>query len=121
MQTRYVYLLRYILMITDVIMLNLVYFASFYITLNLGKSAFGRALHQHYVVVCNLIWLFNTAVFGLYSLYGARKLERIYRATWRSVALHVFIFAFYLLLSKNVDFSRPSLSYFMLCLHFPLS
>jgi putative colanic acid biosynthesis UDP-glucose lipid carrier transferase len=104
-------------MITDVIMLNLVYFASFYITLNLGKSL-SEEQHQHYVVVCNLIWLFNTAVFGLYSLYGARKLERIYRATWRSVALHVFIFAFYLLLSKNVDFSRTFVVVFYALLAF---
>jgi putative colanic acid biosysnthesis UDP-glucose lipid carrier transferase len=117
MQTRYVYLLRYILMITDVIMLNLVYFASFFISLNLGKSL-SEELHQHYIVVCNLIWLFNTAVFGLYSLYGARKLERIYRATWRSVALHVFIFTGYLLLSKNVDFSKTFLVVFYVMLAF---
>lgn len=115
MQTRYVYLLRYILMITDVVMLNLVYFAAFYITMALGKSV-SEELQRHFIVVCNLIWLFNTAVFGLYTLYGARKLERIYRGTWRSILLHILLFALYLSLSKNNDFSRTFLVVFYVLL-----
>ena len=68
MLTRYIYLLRYVLLITDVIMLNIIYFSAYYLSLSLGKSI-SDELHQHYLVVCNLIWLFNTAVFGLYTLY----------------------------------------------------
>lgn len=110
-QTRYIYLLRYILPVTDVIMLNLVYFTAFHVTGDLGKSLTDE-INRHYVVVCNLIWLFTTALFGLYSAYGARKLERIYRGTWRSVVLHFLIFAVYLLFSRTGDFSRAFLLVF---------
>lgn len=110
-QTRYIYLLRYILPVTDVLMLNLVYYTSFYVTGDLGRSL-TTEINQHYVVVCNLIWLFTTALFGLYSSYNARKLERIYRGTWRSVVLHFLIFSVYLLFSRNGDFSRAFLLVF---------
>lgn len=117
MLTRYIYLLRYILLITDVIMLNILYFSAYYLSLNLGKSV-SDEVHQHYLIVCNLIWLFNTAVFGLYSLYGARKLTRIYRGTWRSVALHMVLFTGYLMLTRNQDFSRTFLAIFYILLSF---
>lgn len=111
MQTRYLYLLKYILPITDIVMLNFVYVLSYYLTGYLGKTV-SYELWQHYMVVCNLIWMFNAAVFGLYSEYGSRKLERIYRSTWRSVALHGVIFAVYLLFSRDIEFSRTFLVVF---------
>ncbi|WP_048903545.1 undecaprenyl-phosphate glucose phosphotransferase [Pedobacter sp. V48] len=122
MLTRYIYLLRYVLLVTDVIMLNIIYFSAYYLSLSFGKSI-PDELHQHYLVVCNLIWLFNTAVFGLYTLYGARKLTRIYRGTWRSVALHIVLFTGYLMLSKDHDFSKTFLLtfYVMLCFSFLLN
>lgn len=111
MQTRYLYLLKYILPITDIVMVNMVYALAYYITEFLGKSV-PDELWQHYLVVCNLTWMFNSVIFGLYSEYGFRRLERIYRATWRSIALHVVIFALYLLYFKDLEFSKTFLAVF---------
>ncbi|PTT02670.1 undecaprenyl-phosphate glucose phosphotransferase [Pedobacter sp. HMWF019] len=122
MQTRYVYLLKYILLITDLLLLNTLYYGAFHITLFLGKSI-SQEINIHYIVVCNLIWLFNTAVFGLYTFHGSGTLEKIYRGTWKSVALHIVLFAGYLLLAKNVGFSKTFLVVFysMLTLVFILN
>jgi len=120
MQTRYLYLLRYILPITDILMLNLLYFSSYYIANYLGKSV-AYELVQHYLVVCNLIWIFNGLFFGLYSEYGARRLERIYRGTWRSVIAHFILFSVYLLFQKDVEFSRTFLVVFYVLLVFCFS
>ena len=114
-QTRYIYLLRYILPVTDVIMLNIVYFASYYIMRDLGRSVSGE-INQHYIVVCNLIWLFSTALFGLYTAYGARRLERIYRGTWRSTGFHFVLFSIYLLFTRDGEFSRLFLVIFYVLL-----
>lgn len=111
MQTRYLYLLKYILPITDILMLNMIYILSYYLTEYLGKSV-SYELWQHYIVVCNLIWMFNSAIFGLYTEYGARRLERIYRGTYKSILLHAVLFAVYLMLAKDVDFSRTFLLVF---------
>ena len=121
-QSRYIYLLRFILPVTDILMLNLVYYLSYYITGDIGK-ALSDELNQHFVVVCNLIWLFSTALFGLYSAYGARRLERIYRGTLRSIILHFAFFTIYLLFSKHADFSRTFLVIFygLLSLSFVLN
>ncbi|RDC54277.1 undecaprenyl-phosphate glucose phosphotransferase [Pedobacter chinensis] len=113
--TRYLYLLRYILPVTDVIMLNLVYFLAYYLTPLLGKEVHGE-IDRHHVVVYNLIWLFSTAIFGLYTSYGSRKLERIYRGTYRSLVMHFVLYISYLLFSAEDDFSRTFLIVFYLLL-----
>jgi len=122
MLTRYVYLLRYVLLITDVIMLNIVYFLAFYLSLSFGKSV-STELHRQYIVVCNIIWLFNTAVFGLYTLYGARKLTRIYRGTWKSILAHMALFVVYLIFFNSLYFSKTFLLifYFLLTFSFILN
>jgi len=109
-QTRYIYLLRYILPITDVIMLNLIYFLAYYLTDDFATVS--NEIERNYIIVCNLLWLFSTALFGLYTAYGARRLERIYRGTWRSVVFHFVFFAIYLVFSRNADFSRTFLVVF---------
>ncbi|UKT63243.1 undecaprenyl-phosphate glucose phosphotransferase [Pedobacter mucosus] len=111
MQTRYLFLLKYILPITDLLMVNVVYFFSFELTRFFGRSV-NSELQWHYVVVCNLVWIVCTTSFGLYTDYGSRRIERIYRGTWRSVILHFFLFAFYLFFSKQNDFSRTFLVVF---------
>jgi len=103
-QTRFIYLLRYILPVTDVIMLNMVYFASYQIALAMGKSI-SVEVNRHHLVVFNLAWLLSAAVFGLYTTYSTRKLERIYRGTWKSMVFHFVLFSAYLLFSKE-GFSR---------------
>lgn len=115
MQTRYLYLLKYILPVTDIVMLNLVYILAYYVTEYFGKTV-SYELWQHYMVVCNLTWMFNSAIFGLYSDYGSRRLERIYRGTWRSIALHAVTFALYLLFSRDIEFSRTFLVVFYVLL-----
>jgi len=114
-QTRYLYLLRYILMITDILVLNIVYIGAYYLTSHLGKEV-NDELNKHYLVVCNLLWLFNTAVFKLYSAYNARKIQRIYRSTIKSLFLHFVLFSIYLLFAKDFDFSRTFLVLFYVLL-----
>lgn len=111
MQTRYLYLLRYILPVTDVLMLNCIYFLAYYVTNYLGKYV-SYELLQHYVVVCNLIWLFVALLFGLYTEYSARKVERIYRGTLRSILVHFVLFSLYLLFLRDNEFSRTFLIVF---------
>lgn len=118
-QTRYNYLLRYILLVTDVIMLNVVYFLSYFIAEQLGKQLIEER-DINFLIVCNLIWFFCATFCGLYSLYGMRRLERIYRETWRSIAFHFILFTVYLLFSRNSEFSRSFLLIFygLMCLFF---
>jgi putative colanic acid biosynthesis UDP-glucose lipid carrier transferase len=111
MQTRYLYLLRFILPVIDLLMLNAVYALAYYIANKAGNSGLLE-LQVHYIIVCNLLWLLNAFIFGLYTEYGARRIERIYRATWRTTVLHSILFTFYLFFVKNTDFSRTFLVLF---------
>jgi Undecaprenyl-phosphate glucose phosphotransferase len=116
-QTRYNYLLRYVLMATDAILLNAIYFLSFYLTSEFGKLV-SHEISASNVVVCNLIWLLCALFFGLYSLYGTRRLERIYRDTWRTIIFHFLGFTVFLLFILDSEFSRTFLVIFYSLLFF---
>ena len=115
MQTRYIYLLRFILPVIDLMMLNAVYFLAFYVTSQLGIFAHAE-WHTHYVIICNLLWLLNSFIFGLYTESSTKQIENIYRATWKIVLLHGALFTCYLFFFKDSDFSRALLIVFYVLL-----
>jgi putative colanic acid biosynthesis UDP-glucose lipid carrier transferase len=104
-QTRYNYLLRYVLLITDMALLNVIYFCSFYLTLYGGKSL-SNEINFKNLVICNLSWMVCALSFRLYSVHGTRKLERIYRHTWRTLISHCLCFTLFLFFFKEGYFSR---------------
>ena len=48
----------------------------------------------------------------LYGEHTIYKLELIYRATWRSIALHAFLFLTYLFFTNHITFPREFLAAF---------
>lgn len=110
-QTRYVYILRYVLPMVDVLMLNIVYLMSAHIALALGRNL-SYEVNRPHVIICNLIWLLSTAFFGLYSTYTSRKIERIFRGTLRSTTLHFVLFTVYIVFFNQDAFSRAFLLIF---------
>lgn len=105
MQTRYLYLLRFILLISDLILVNLLFFISFQLSSKLG-GFIDKEVYRQNIFTCNLIWLLCTSLFRLYGEDTILKLESIYRATWRSIALHSFLFLGYLFFTYQIDFPR---------------
>lgn len=86
-------------------MLNATYFLAFYVNVKVDLGL-ASEWQTHYLVICNLLWLINSLVFGLYSEYGAKSIERIYRATWKVFLLHAVFFTFYIFFSRDSEFSR---------------
>ena len=122
MQTRYLYLLRFILVISDLIFLNVLFFVSTQISNKLG-GYIDENIYRQNLSTCNLIWLVCTSLFGLYRVQTVLKLESIYRATWRSIALHCFLFFTYLIFTYHSGLPRHFLVIFYgsVCLGFLLS
>lgn len=105
MQTRYLYLLRFVLAITDLLLINVCLFVAFHLS-NKYANPLGFYLYRHYIIVSSLIWLLTTSVFRLYGEEIVFKLVNIYRATYKSVALHLFIFLVYITFTNQSDFHR---------------
>ena len=108
-------MLRFILPVVDLLMLNVVYFLAFYLTSQLGSYAHGE-WHTHYLIICNLLWMLNSFIFSLYTESSAKNIEKIYRATWKTVMLHGALFTCYLFFFKDSDFSRALLVVFYILL-----
>lgn len=98
-------------------MLNFVYYLAWYITDQLGKEV-SFEIVQHQIIICNLTWLFNASIFGLYTEYNARRIERIYRATFKCILVHFVLFSLVLLFQNDQDYSRTLMLVFYVLLLF---
>jgi putative colanic acid biosysnthesis UDP-glucose lipid carrier transferase len=105
METRYFYLLRFTLAWTDLVLVNMCFFLSYYLSNKYG-IAIEKHIYQHAAIICNLIWIICTGIFKLYTEHTVHKQEFIYRATWKCIALHLALFIAYLFFSNSVDFSK---------------
>ncbi|MDB5135604.1 MAG: Undecaprenyl-phosphate glucose phosphotransferase, partial [Mucilaginibacter sp.] len=101
---------------------NLCFFLGYYLTDHYFVSI-DKNLYFHNIALCNLIWVICSGFFRLYTQQIIRKEELIYKATWKSVALHTCLFVMYLFASNYGDFSKYFLIIFysLLILSFILS
>ena len=114
-QTRYLFLLRIVLSITDLMMLNLAFILSFYFL-----EVMGQLLHplsyKKYLIVINLIWVVSSSIYRMYHVEMVETIEAILRVTWRSLVLNIFIFLIYLTFNNDSNLSREFLVVFYLLL-----
>src|SRR5688500_7475264 len=111
MQTRYLYILRLLLTISDLMLINICFFVSFYLCNKYGNPI-PEHIYKNNVLICNLIWLLSTGIARLYAEDTIDKLESIYRATWRSIVFHIFIFLVYLVFANLDEFPRTFIASF---------
>jgi putative colanic acid biosynthesis UDP-glucose lipid carrier transferase len=102
-QTRYVYIISYILPVTDVIFLTLYLITFYHLTGFMG--GLPTEVGKNYLIVCNLIWLLSSAMTGLYTVNGAEKSKQLYIRTLKSILLHAVMFCIYLVFSGSNHFS----------------
>lgn len=112
-QTRYLFLLRIILSITDLLLLNIAFFISFSILKFLDKQLIlNPSSYQKYLVLVNLIWLVSSGVYKMYHVEMVKTVEVILRVTWKSLLLNVFIFLAFLTFTNDNYLSREFLFVF---------
>ncbi|GGC45156.1 undecaprenyl-phosphate glucose phosphotransferase [Parapedobacter defluvii] len=115
MQTRYIFLLKFVLAFTDLLFLNTAFFAAGEIT-RLYFYANTEILYSYYLPVANLLWMLSGGMFRMYMQATMDSLENIYRATLRTAILHGVLFSVYLLLAhrQGVDASAFLFSFYVL-------
>ncbi|MDB4925320.1 undecaprenyl-phosphate glucose phosphotransferase [Mucilaginibacter sp.] len=104
MQTRYLYLFRFILALSDLLLFNICLTGALYLTHK--HSYIDPYLQRQYTITANLIWFLCAGLFRLYSEEIVCKLVSIYRATYKSVLLHGFLFLAYIFFTNQNDFPR---------------
>ncbi|CAN5445940.1 undecaprenyl-phosphate glucose phosphotransferase [soil metagenome] len=122
MRTRYLYLLRVILIGSDMMLINACYLFAFYFVDHF-RLELSDELYQHFLIIYNMCWLVSSSLFSLYRSHIVRRLESIYRSTWKSLLAHGFLLGCYLIFTKNTLYSRQFLFflYSTLCAGFLVS
>jgi putative colanic acid biosynthesis UDP-glucose lipid carrier transferase len=116
MRTRYLYLLRLALVASDLLLINVCYLLAFYFV-DRFRRELSEELFHHFLIIYNMCWIVSSSLFLLYRSETIRRLESIYRTTWKSLLAHGFLLGFYIIFTKNTLYSRQFLFflYSMLC------
>lgn len=107
MKTRYLYLLIFILAVSDLLIINMVYLITFAYLVKDATSFNG--IYQDGLIVSNLVWLVSSFLCKLYTEKTVRRIDYIYSATFRSFMLHFALFACYTAFFKEKAISREFL------------
>lgn len=105
MRNRYLYFLRIVLILCDLIMINGCYWACYFL-INLIWNKLEFETYVDFVSPFNLIWLVTVILFRMYNDETVRKIEILMRATWKSVVTLMILFSLYLFVTKNYALSR---------------
>lgn len=104
MKTRYLYIMYFIMSVTDIITINLSY-----ITANKYHD-FTTNASVSQLIVANYLWLLAALYFGLYSRKFVHSLKNVYQLTFKSFIVFTFLFFPYVAITK----SNPPLSFLVL-------
>lgn len=111
MQNRFIYSVCFILAFLDLLIINGSFFLAFFSASSSGERLTFSMYKQHLINV-NLIWIISSNVFHLYSKSNIKKIEQIFRGTWKSISVHLLIFVASILFLDQTGISRVFLEYF---------
>ena len=110
METRFTYLLKYIVALSDVVLISVL----FLVSSGLAETYFGvdiKNQYRYYLPIISSLWLIAAFIFGMYSTIGLGKLEQLYRNTWRTALMHFLLFGITLTV---IEFQGVSYQFFLL-------
>jgi len=111
MQSRYLYSLRLLLAGCDLLLLNMAFFAAFFIGNQLDKALHFEH-YRSYLININILWVLSSTMLTLYARNTVTSLEKVYRATFKAMLAHLVLWSFYLFFSKDQQISRTFLGLF---------
>ncbi|MEJ5961911.1 undecaprenyl-phosphate glucose phosphotransferase [Pedobacter immunditicola] len=116
MKNRYLYSFRILLILTDILLVNCSFFIAYNVAIHL-KMNFTFEYNFNLLLNINLFWIISSIILRLYSVNSIKSLEQLYRASWKSTALHMIFFMLYLIINLNSSIPRSLLFlfYFVLC------
>jgi hypothetical protein len=105
-------ILRFLLSLSDIILLNMCLFVGTYLSNKYGNQ-YNKNIYLHSVLPVSAIWVLVTNLFKVYNEYTVYKLADINRATWRSILAFSLLFELYTKIT--VPYGFPSyFTYFFL-------
>ncbi|WP_345950887.1 undecaprenyl-phosphate glucose phosphotransferase [Mucilaginibacter sp. PAMB04274] len=110
METRSFYILRYALAFSDMLLVNLCFYAASNLS-NTYDSTFTLD-YRYDLIISNLLWILCTSIYGLYFDKTIHKLESVYKTTSQSIILHLVLFLTFLFFCEQTHFPRRFLIYF---------
>lgn len=98
MKTRYSYILHYLLIITDLLVINCAFFFAWYLVFGINPASF-QGSHKNIILINNIVWLFLSSFFGMYRKDRLLNLRTIFKSCFKAYLGHIVLMGFYLFFS----------------------
>jgi FlaA1/EpsC-like NDP-sugar epimerase len=96
METRYLYIFRFILFVSDILLIIVSFISGYFLVYNAGSQIEYPATYWQNIILSCVLWPISSGIFCLYTATTLRSREAIYCATLRSLLLYAFFFQAYL-------------------------
>ena len=93
-----------VLIITDFLTINFCYYFSVQILqkINLGLSI---NIYRHHWLFYNFFWISSVGFWRVYQFEMLQSMEKLYRATLRTVSSFIFVFIAFLYITNDTEFT----------------
>lgn len=98
MEKRQLTILRFLLSLSDLIVLNMCLFVGSYLS-NKYWGQHDMVSYLSYLLPGNALWIITTSIFRVYGEYTVYKITDINKATWRSILVYTLFFQLYVKLT----------------------
>ena len=112
MENRLFYTICLVLAISDLLIVNGVFFLTGYVLRASGNAYTLSANFRGSLINVNLIWLISSNLFQLYNKVAIKSVEEIFRRTGKSLLTHLILVVFSMVLLNPLEFSRAFLIVF---------
>lgn len=113
MVNRYFFLLRFMLGVTDFILVNMCFFLAYYLA-DKYFVAIDEKIFRDTLIINNMIWLVCSATIGMYSSNKISSVKYIYQTTAACLILHFSLFMSYLFIMELLMFPAHFIAGFYL-------
>ncbi|MDB5119055.1 MAG: Undecaprenyl-phosphate glucose phosphotransferase [Sphingobacteriales bacterium] len=112
MENRLLYAICLILAISDLLIINGMFFFTGHI-LSVSKNFHAIPVNSKETLTqFNLVWLISSSLFQIYNKSNINNLEEIFRRTWKSLFMHLILVILSMVLLKSSEISRFFLGVF---------
>ncbi|MDB5012304.1 MAG: Undecaprenyl-phosphate glucose phosphotransferase [Daejeonella sp.] len=112
MENRLLYAICLVLAISDLLILNGMFFITGRILSGSGNFYAIPVNPKETLIQLNLIWLISSSLFRIYNKSNINNLEEIFRRTWKSLFMYLILVALSIVLLKSSDIARSFLVMF---------
>jgi len=105
LKLKYKFYFIFLLLITDLVIINIVYITSIYLLEYFTKFSLKEDYYS-LLFIYNIFWIGPSGFYSLYRINKTFSIDDIHRSTWKTIATHQIVLIVFLLFDNKTAFTK---------------